>query len=62
MIEIYITQKLKRELVLKIDPEKYYPVNYIILQNGSKVMKSTYLKGKDLTERQIINLYKQGEI
>jgi hypothetical protein len=57
--EEHITAKLKRELVLKINPEEMYPVRSTIKQDRTKVMIPTYLKGKDLTENQIINLWKE---
>jgi len=57
---MYITNKLKRELVLKVDPEKKYPVSYTIRQDGSKINKPTFLKGKDLTEPQIVSLWRNG--
>ena len=39
-----------------VDPEKEYPVSYIIKQNGEKQFIPTVLKGKDLTENQIKEL------
>jgi DNA/RNA-binding domain of Phe-tRNA-synthetase-like protein len=58
----HITAKLKRELVSKIDPEKHYPVNYTINQDRTRNNTKTYLQGKDLTENQIIDLWKAGEL
>jgi len=37
-----------------------YPVTYIIKQNGEKVKENTFLKGVDLTENQIKELYYKG--
>jgi hypothetical protein len=37
-----------------------YPVTYIIKQNGQKVKENTFLKGGDLTENQIKELYYKG--
>ena len=39
-----------------VDPEREYPVSYIIKQNGEKQFIPTVLKGKDLTENQIKEL------
>jgi DNA/RNA-binding domain of Phe-tRNA-synthetase-like protein len=58
----HITAKLKRELVLRIDPEKMYPVNYTISQDRTRTDKKTFLKGADLTENQIIDLWRENEI
>jgi hypothetical protein len=55
----HITAKLKRKLALEINPDEIYPVKYTIKQDRTKVMMPTYLKGKDLTENQIINLWKE---
>jgi hypothetical protein len=54
--------KLKRELVNSIDPEKMYPVSYTVNQDRTRNNTPTFLKGADLTENQIIELWKQGEI
>lgn len=59
---MYITRKLVRDLVLQINPEEYYPVSYTVLQNRERVYIPTYLKGEDLTEKQIIELYKNGDL
>ena len=60
--QTHITAKLKRELVLMIDPEKLYPVKYWFNQNREIVNTPSMLKGKDLTENQIIDLWKDGII
>lgn len=36
-----------------IDPEKYYPVSYIIDSKGNKVIMDTQIFGRDMTENQI---------
>lgn len=59
---MWVTEKLKRELVLLIEPEIYYPVDYTIKYDGTKVYEKTYLKGKDLTQNQVINLRLQNVI
>lgn len=59
---MYITNKLKRELVLKIEPGKYYPVSYTINQDGTRLYRKTFLKGEDLTEKQIIELWLNNEL
>ncbi|WP_460893289.1 hypothetical protein [Rufibacter soli] len=38
---------------LLIDPCKYYPVNYTIKQDGTRVIGETLLIGADMTENQI---------
>lgn len=59
---MYITAKLKRGLVNKIDPDKEYPVDYIVAHDGTKIPGKTKLLGKDLTEKQIISLHEKGII
>lgn len=59
---MYVTNKLKRKLVLKINPETFYPVNYTINQDGTKNYRKTFLRGSDLTEKQIIQLHIEEEI
>jgi hypothetical protein len=58
----HITAKLKRELVLRIDPDKRYYVSYQWHSKEGRIEKPTYLLGSDLTENQIIELYQNGEI
>jgi hypothetical protein len=58
----YASQKLRRELVLKINPDQHYPVSYTYNQDRSRNNTKTYLPGKDLTENQIVQLHFQGEI
>ena len=45
---------------LLVKEETQYPVTYTIKQNGNKVMENTKLKGGDLTENQIKQLYFSG--
>jgi hypothetical protein len=42
-----------------IDPERYYPVNYTITQDGKKIVQKSKLLGKDLTENQIRDYFLQ---
>lgn len=42
---------------LLIDENKLYPVNYVIDGSGNKIKKKCKLKGSDLTENQIKELY-----
>ena len=44
-------------LVKFVDPEKEYDVDYIIKQDGSKENGVFTLKGNDLTESQILQLF-----
>ena len=44
-------------LVKFVDPEKEYDVDYIIRQDGTKYFGNFTLKGKDLTEKQILTLF-----
>ena len=44
-------------LVKFVDPDKEYPVNYTIKQDGTKVHKPQMLIGADLTENQIVELF-----
>lgn len=59
---MYITSRLKRELVLRIDPHKHYPVKYTYNQDRTRNNTPTYLQGKFLTENQIVSLHLDGEI
>ncbi|KKN20214.1 hypothetical protein LCGC14_0937960 [marine sediment metagenome] len=45
---------------LLVKEETKYPVTYTIKQNGDKVIGNTKLKGGDLTENQIKQLYFSG--
>lgn len=40
-----------------INPEKLYDVSYTIKQDGTKVYENTKLLGKELTEKQIIEIW-----
>jgi hypothetical protein len=42
---------------LLVKENVYYPVTYIVKKNGNKIYKDTSLKGGDLTENQIKDLY-----
>jgi len=44
-------------LVKFVDPEKEYDVDYIIKQDGTKETGIFTLKGEDLTEKQILQLF-----
>jgi len=46
-------------LIKFVDPNKEYPVSYIIKQNGEKINEPSILKGCDLTEKQIIELFEK---
>ena len=49
----------KAYLVKFVDPERKYPVSYIIDNNGYKICKPTLLSGKELTENQIVELFQK---
>lgn len=49
-----------RKLIPLINPSAQYPVNYTILQNGTRAVSKTALPGRDLTERQIFELWQSG--
>ena len=51
-----------REAVNLVEPEKEYPVSYTIDHSGEKHVGETKLKGKDLTENQIIEAAQKGFI
>jgi hypothetical protein len=57
---MYVTNKLKRELVLKVEPETYYPVSYTYNQDRTRNNTKTFIKGKDLTENQIVQLHQEN--
>lgn len=44
-------------LVKFVNPDKEYPVNYSVKQDGTKVYKPQMLIGADLTENQIVELF-----
>jgi hypothetical protein len=44
-------------LVKFVNPSQEYPVTYTIKQDGTKVNEPTMLKGEDLTEPQIVELF-----
>lgn len=44
-------------LVKFVDPNKEYDVDYIIKQDGTKEIGIFTLKGADLTEKQILQLF-----
>lgn len=56
------TNHLMRKLVKLIEPDKKYPVNYTINQNGEKKFDRTELVGKNLTENQIFDLWHFGQL
>jgi len=61
-IDDYLSEKTKilvnpSHLVRFIDPEKEYPVSYTITQGGIKAYKRQMLKGSDLTQPQIVELF-----
>lgn len=43
-----------------VDENSHYPVSYTIRQNGNKVIENTMLKGGDMTENQIKELFFLG--
>lgn len=45
---------------LLVDQYKLYPVTYTIKQDGTKVIENTMLKGGDMTENQIKELFFLG--
>jgi hypothetical protein len=49
-----------RNYAILVDKNIYYPVCYTIKQNGTKVLENTVLKGCDLTENQIKELFISG--
>lgn len=54
------TRRLMMELVSQIEPQKIYPVTYTVNQKGEKEYGSKLLKGEDLTENQIYELWQNG--
>ena len=54
---------IRRSYLVKfVDPQKEYLVDYIIKQNGNKETGMFMLKGKDLTENQILGLFLREEL
>jgi hypothetical protein len=49
-------------LVKFIKPNKKYPVDYTIAQDGRKIMIPTWVKGMDLTESQIFTLFEREQL
>jgi hypothetical protein len=49
-----------KNFALLVEENSHYPVTYTIKQNGEKVIENTMLKGGDLTENQIKELYFMG--
>lgn len=43
-----------------VDAQKEYPVRYTITQSGEKIFKNQMLKGSDLTEPQVHELFFNG--
>jgi hypothetical protein len=52
----------KTNPALLIDPNQLYQVKYTIDQSGKKHKGDTFLKGEDLTEKQIIDIIDRIEI
>ena len=46
-----------RNYAIMVEENSHYPVSYTIKQNGTKVIKNTMLKGGDMTENQIKELF-----
>ena len=55
-----MSEWIKPLLVKFVDTEKEYPVSYTIDQSGNKKHEPVFLKGKDLTENQIFEVFKNG--
>lgn len=47
-------------LVKFVDPKKEYPVTYTINHDGTRVNEPAMLKGEDLSENQIAQLFSKG--
>jgi len=45
-----------------INADKLYPVDYTIKQNGEKIFKPSLIKGSDLTQNQIVELFLEMNI
>ncbi len=48
-------------LVTLVDPKRFYWVEYTIMQDGTRVKGKQQVKGADLTEKQIVDLFFQGQ-
>lgn len=52
---------IRRSYLTKfVDPNKEYPVTYSIKSDGTRLNEAAYLKGEDLTENQIAQLFSKG--
>lgn len=49
-----------RNYAIIVEENSHYPVNYTIKKNGEKVIENTMLKGGDMTENQIKELFFLG--
>lgn len=49
-----------RNYAIMVQENSHYPVTYTIKHNGTKVIENTMLKGCDLTENQIKELFFKG--
>ncbi len=50
--------KIERSYLARfVDPEQEYPVTYTIKSDGSRLNEPCYIKGADLTENQIAELF-----
>jgi hypothetical protein len=49
-----------RNYAIMVEENSHYPVSYMIKQNGEKVIENTMLKGGDMTENQIKELFFLG--
>lgn len=49
-----------KNYALLVEENSHYPVTYTIKQNGEKVKENTMLKGGEMTENQIKELYYLG--
>lgn len=56
-LELSLGRFRRSYLVKFVDPKKEYTVDYIIGQDGTKKIGTFVLKGEDLTENQILQLF-----
>lgn len=49
-----------RNYAIMVEENSHYPVSYTINQDGTKVFEKTMLKGGDMTENQIKELFFLG--
>jgi hypothetical protein len=49
-----------RNYAIMVRENSHYPVSYTIKQDGTKVIENTMLKGSDMTENQIKELFFLG--